>query len=262
MTDDLRPDEMMVCVLGEFAVHHAGRVRKAGDVGSRKARVLLVMLAVHEGWLTADRIASRLWGDRPPRDSRAGVATLVSRLRGVLGSGAIIGGRDGYRLASAVRVDLTLAAGMVDEAVAHLRGERPGSALAATGQAMTWLDAAVVEAGEQESGWLAPTRAWHERLLRRARHARADAALAVGENRVALEAAEAAVRADPFDEVACRLVMCAYRAAGEPVRALLAGDRLRATLAAEFGVDPAPATRELYLAILRDPAQSRQPAHI
>ncbi|WP_344253746.1 ATP-binding protein, partial [Pseudonocardia hydrocarbonoxydans] len=67
----------------------------------------------------------------------------------------------------------------------------------------------------------------------------------------------AALRADPLDEQACRGLMQALRAAGDRAAALRAFDALRRALAAELGVDPAPATRELHAAVL---AEDRGPA--
>jgi DNA-binding SARP family transcriptional activator len=67
-------------------------------------------------------------------------------------------------------------------------------------------------------------------------------------------AAQAAVHSDPFDEAAHRILMRAYDAVGEPVRALTAYQRLRRVLADELGVDPAPPTRDLHTRILRDNA--------
>jgi DNA-binding SARP family transcriptional activator len=45
--------------------------------------------------------------------------------------------------------------------------------------------------------------------------------------------------------------MRAYAASGEPARALHAYHQLRGFLADELGLDPAPATRELFVTILR-----------
>ncbi|MCP2242177.1 AfsR/SARP family transcriptional regulator [Lentzea aerocolonigenes] len=257
MDDGALSRGLTVFVLGELEVHQADRVLKNAAVGSRKARLVLAMLAVHKGYLPVDRIAFEVWGGRAPRDSGAGVATLVSRLRSVLGPRTITGGRGGgYRLAEAVRVDLTTAANLVGEAESHHSQERPATALAAARRAMTLLDAGAVLAGEPEAGWLEPARAWQARLLRRVRQVSVEAALATGDVRAAVHAAEEAAAADSFDEAACRLLMRSYRAAGEPVRALLAADRLRGVLASELGVDPAPATQQLYLAILRDTARA------
>ena len=48
----------------------------------------------------------------PPAAAERNVATLVSRLRGVLGSGIIVGGRHGYRLAGEPEIGVDLKAHM------------------------------------------------------------------------------------------------------------------------------------------------------
>jgi DNA-binding SARP family transcriptional activator len=58
-------------------------------------------LAVERRHLVAtDRIVELLWEERRPRDPAANVATLVSRLRNVLGDGAVAGRRGAYGLLS------------------------------------------------------------------------------------------------------------------------------------------------------------------
>ncbi len=65
-------------------------------------------------------------GTELPAAAEQNVASLVSRLRGVLGSGVIQGGRPGYRLAAApqVSVDLDTAARYCDQAERNLAGRR------------------------------------------------------------------------------------------------------------------------------------------
>jgi len=66
------------------------------ELGSRKARLLLKLLAVQRGQLvTVDRIVEVLWGATPPERPAENVATLVSRLRRGLGPDVIEGGRGG-----------------------------------------------------------------------------------------------------------------------------------------------------------------------
>jgi Bacterial transcriptional activator domain/AAA ATPase domain len=89
-------------------------------------------------------------------------------------------------------------------------------------------------------------------LLRRARLAAAEAALATGSPQLAAVYAEAAIAADPLDEAAHRWYMSASVAAGEQAKALAAYEALRQRLGRELGADPAPQTRELHLAILRE----------
>lgn len=222
----------------------------AAEVGSRKARTLLALLAVHRGSVPGNRIAPAVWDDAPPRYA-ANLATLVSRLRSTLGPTSIVGGRAGYRLGDETEVDLFQAADLIDQAQERTIRD-PAKALEAARQAIRLLDHGDVLAEYPEARWAEPARTLHGQLLRRARHAVADAALRVGAIRTAAEAAEAAVTTDAFDETACRMLMRAHRAAGEPARALLAYQSLRVNLAKELGIDPAPATRDLHLAILQD----------
>ena len=65
--------------------------------------------------------------------------------------------------------------------------------------------------------------------------------------------------ADPFDERAVRDLMRAAVAAGRPAAALTAYDALARRLRDELGTDPAAATAELHLAVLRESALPRRP---
>jgi DNA-binding SARP family transcriptional activator len=244
---------LSVRVVGGFVVCRAGRALPSSEVGSRKARTLLAVLAVHPSRLPVDRMVAALWGDVLPRDPVANLATLVSRLRATLGADTIVGDRrTGYRLGNQVRIDLFEAADLVDESETRIVRGQPEPARTAAWRAIHILADGDVLAEHPDASWAEPARALHGELLRRARHAAAEAALHTGEFRAARAAAEAATTTDAFDEVAYRLLMRAHHAAGEPARALLAYQQLRAVLADELGVDPAPATRDLHLSILRD----------
>jgi hypothetical protein len=64
-----------------------------------------MLLSVHCGQLVpSDQIVDVLWSD-PPRRPLENVATLV--VDAALGTAAIIGGRDGYRLAGPPLVQVT-----------------------------------------------------------------------------------------------------------------------------------------------------------
>jgi DNA-binding SARP family transcriptional activator len=214
---------------------------------------LLALLTVERGRVVPiHRIEEVLWEGIAPKRPANNVATLVSRLRRILGHRAITGGRDGYRLgmAPAVRVDVDEAAALVAEAEGRLAADEPTVAGAAATRALELLNGGSVLEGEPHAHWAEP--AWLEvsDLLRRARHAAAAAALQSAEPAVAWRVAEAAVLADRFDETAYRLLMRSHAAAGEPARALLVYERLRDALASELGTDPAPETRALHLAVL------------
>lgn len=229
-------------------------------LGSPKERRLLALLAARRpAVLTGEQLAVELWGDNghSPRSPAAGVATLVSRLRSRLEPDILLGDRGGYRLgtAPAVVVDLDEAARLLDESDRRLAAS-PGLAASAAGRALALLGTSEPLPEEADEPWVAAARDQWRELLRRARHADARAALGTGDAPRARRAAADAVAADRFDETAHRLLMRAHRQAGEPSRAVEDYHRLRAALADELGVEPAPETRDDYLALL----QEREPA--
>jgi len=238
-------------VIGVFTVGRDRRHLTDAEVGSRKARLLLAVLAVENGqFVNIDHLVDVLWQGAWPKRPTPYVATLVSRLRAVLGPDAIAGGSRGYRLGPDVGVDLFEAARRVEEGELLLARNAPGRALAAARSALTVLDAGAVLDDEPHAVWAEGARTFHAGMLRRARHVVAEAALLTGDVGTARLVAEAAVAADPIDEVAYRALMHAYHAGGEPIRAVAAYRQLRATLTTELGVNPTPSTSDLHVAIL------------
>jgi DNA-binding SARP family transcriptional activator/tetratricopeptide (TPR) repeat protein len=224
-----------------------------GDLRSRKARTMLKLLAVERaGLVSVDRIADVLWDGDPPTEPAQHVATLVSRLRRVLGSDVIRGGRRGYQLAggAGIVVDLDEAARLTSHAEREL-GMAPALARTAAERVIELLSPGVALADEPYAAWAEPARQELGGLLRRARHALAGASLATGDAHLAARVAGDAMADDPFDEGAHRLFMSACAAVGERAKALEAYARLSSRLAEELGSDPAPETQELHLAILR-----------
>jgi DNA-binding SARP family transcriptional activator len=102
--DASRADRVELHLAGVFSVIRDGVRLTDGSLRSRKARTLRKLLAVERARLVSvDRIAEVLWADGPPAKPAQHVATLVSRLRRVLGPGVIRGGRPGYQLDGARR---------------------------------------------------------------------------------------------------------------------------------------------------------------
>jgi predicted metal-binding membrane protein len=96
-------------LVGRFSASRDGVELLERDIGSRKGRTLLKLLLLHRGHVvSADRIADVLWGEAPPDRWERDVATLVSRLRKVFGSGAIEGGPGGYRFVGSERLAVDL----------------------------------------------------------------------------------------------------------------------------------------------------------
>jgi DNA-binding SARP family transcriptional activator len=254
--------DVLVRLVGPVTICRDDRGYAGRDLGSRKARTLIALLSVEPGRLVSmDRIVEMLWGDRPPRRPPANVATLVSRLRAAFGPDLVVGGRSGYRRGDEVTTDLDEAAELLAAARARLAAGYPARALDGATAAMEMIGGAdsIVLADQPDETWTETARVAHRELLRRGRHTLAVAAIRTGDNAAAVAAARAGLTADPLDETAGRLLMRAYCAMDEPGRALRAYQFLRESLARELGCDPAPATRELHLAILRD-GQCLRPA--
>jgi DNA-binding SARP family transcriptional activator/tetratricopeptide (TPR) repeat protein len=250
-------DGLTLRLVGEFAVLRHARPLPVQEIGSRKARTLLKLLAVEpDRWVHIDRIVEALWGADWPQRPADNVATLVSRLRCALGEFIVDGGRDGYRLglAPAVEVDVAMAERDVDQARQRSAAGDHALAAAAATRALATLGDGRALIGDGDADWAGPVRTAVAALLREARNLAGEAALAVGTPATARGLATAAIAADPLDEPANRLLMRADVAAGEPARALTAYERLRQVLATELGVDPAPETRDLHGAILREEA--------
>nr|CEL14519.1 Signal transduction response regulator / Disease resistance domain-containing protein / Tetratricopeptide repeat-containing protein [Kibdelosporangium sp. MJ126-NF4]CTQ88884.1 Signal transduction response regulator / Disease resistance domain-containing protein / Tetratricopeptide repeat-containing protein [Kibdelosporangium sp. MJ126-NF4] len=244
-------------LVGEVTVVGTDGAWDAPDVGSRKARTLLALLGVAHGRMVAvETVVDELWGDAPPRQPRANVATLVSRLRARFGTDMIVGGRLGYRLGDTVRVDLHDAAQDITYAESVPATGRLGAGLAAAERGLELISAGTVLADYPSPEWAERARSIQSGLLRRGLHAGAECALRAAQPAKAQAWAESAILTDPLDERAYGMLMRAHDAMGEPARALIAYERLRTTLATELGTGPVATIRDLHVAILRANAMS------
>jgi DNA-binding SARP family transcriptional activator len=252
---------LRVRVLGPLAVAVDGREVPPHELASRKGRTLLKLLLARRGEVVpADVAAEVLWPGRPPADPEANLATLVSRLRSVLGPEVVAGGRGGWRFVAGprVEVDLEEAGRLAAEAGARLAGQ-PALALAATERALDLLGRGPFLSDEPDADWALPPRREAERLTARCRHLAWEAALALGDPGRAQAHARAAVATDPFDEPAWRALMTAHAAAGAHGAALAAYEQLRQILGDELGADPSEETQALHLAILRGDPGALEP---
>jgi DNA-binding SARP family transcriptional activator/tetratricopeptide (TPR) repeat protein len=245
---------VVVRLVGTFRVQADEQV-----IGSAKERRLLALLAAHRGQVVpADRLVEALWDGRMPERPARNVATLVSRLRSLLGPDVIAGDHRGYRL-GAVWVDVAEAARLVAEAGRRLDAGTPALAGVATERALELLGAGVALVGEPDADWVAALRTEVAGLLRAARHHGAEAALRTGRPGLAVDLAGGAVGDDPLDEAAHRLLLRAHQERGEPARGLEAYHALAAALREELGVEPAPETRAAHLAVLREQRPATEP---
>lgn len=227
--------------------------------GSRKARVVLKLLALRRGRsVSIDQLVDAVWPDALPTSPPEQLAVLISRLRATLGRERITFSDGGYRL-HADWVDL-------DEFEVHLRDAEDSAAREDHDASLAHARAALrlvrgpLLADEPDVPWARAERVDVERAVARARHVAAWAGLAIGDLHATAATAGAALAADPFDEVALRLVMLAEQRRGRIAEGLAEYARVRSHLAEELGVDPSPETETVHLALLQRsaaPASSR-----
>ncbi len=87
LADAGRPPRVELRLSGAFAVVCDGAELADAQIGSRKSRLLLKLLSVSRPALvTTDQIAEVLWDGTPPAGADRNIASLISRLRAVLGA--------------------------------------------------------------------------------------------------------------------------------------------------------------------------------
>jgi DNA-binding SARP family transcriptional activator len=241
------PETLRVRLLGGLDVEGV----PAAAFGSRKARLLVKVLAVQRGRpVHADALAEALWGDDPPAAPGAQLAVLVSRVRTALGPERVQRSDAGYALA-ADWLDVDALDQLADEAEQRLAAGSTTAARTAAAAALTLVRGPLL-ADEPDADWCAAARAASARTVSRVRHVAAAAALAAGDPNAAIEPAEAALADDAYDEVALRQLVTAHALAGRPATAVSAYERFRDRLDSELGIRPSPATEQTYLAVLRE----------
>jgi DNA-binding SARP family transcriptional activator/tetratricopeptide (TPR) repeat protein len=250
-------DPIHIRLCGPLSVDRMGSTLTGRDLGSRKARTLLALLAVERGRLVeVDRIADVLWGVQQPADPAANIATLVSRLRRTIGDGVISGRGRAYGLLDdgACIVDLDQVAALVGDATERFRRSEPALVAAACTKALEVVGLRGVLHDEPGADWSESARRDADDLRRQAWHLLAMASLVTGDDQTARRMATAAVELDPFDEQAHRDLMRALVADGKTSAALDTYVALATRLREELGTDPDAETAALQLAILRNGA--------
>jgi DNA-binding SARP family transcriptional activator len=238
--------ELRVRVLGGFEIEGIELRR----LGSRKARMLLKVLALARGRpVSAGRLSDALWPEVPPAQPEEQVAVLISRLRAVLGRERLLRTDAGYSLRTDW-LDLVALAELAAEAARCLAAGSCGTARAGAEAALALARGPVLPE-EPNAPWAEVERAAVERVVASLRHTAARAALGTADYDAAVSFAGGALDSDPYDETALRLLMRAHALAGRPAAALAAYAGIKERLDNDLGVDPAPETESLYLAILR-----------
>jgi DNA-binding SARP family transcriptional activator len=252
-----------VRVLGPLEVTVDGGTADLG--GPRQRCVLARLVAAHGRVVSADRLIEDLYADEAPPKALAAVQSYVSHLRRALEPArtarmqpsTLVTSPPGYALrldsdavdAWTFEDEVHGTAGLADAVAVH---DRLSTALAA------WRGSAFQEFGGLPWADLEAARLDELRLT--ASERLADAALQLGRAAEVVADLDRLAVEHPLREEAWRLLALALYQAGRQGDALAALRRARARLAADLGIDPGPALRELEDAILTQAPQLLAPA--
>jgi DNA-binding SARP family transcriptional activator len=235
------------------------------DVGGPRQRCVLArLIAEHGRVVSADRLIEDLYADEAPPRALAAVQSYVSHLRRALEpgrparapSGVLVTSPPGYAVqlgqdavdAWSFEDEIHQAAGLDDPAAVQ---NRLSSALA------YWRGTAFQEFGGMPWADLEASRLEELRLM--ATERLANAALRLGRAAQTVAGLNRLTAEHPLREEAWRLLALALYQSGRQGDALAALRRARARLAADLGVDPGPALRELEDGILAQAQQLSAP---
>jgi DNA-binding SARP family transcriptional activator len=227
-------------------------------IPSGRLQTLLTCLAVSGGELVpSDTLAERVWGEDLPARPRGALHTCVTRLRRLLGPGAVESTSGGYLLrVSRDDVDLLRFRDLVKQARASA-DEDAGQELRLLREALSlrrgepfggvtslWLEHEVAPRVEEE---------WFAALARRI-----DLDLAAGNYRDLIPELRDLTAAFPLREAAWERLMLALHGCGRRVEALEVFQRVRSILSEEVGIDPSDRLQRLHRAVLDDSPELRE----
>jgi len=245
-------------VLGAVSVTHNAHEISGHALGGRRVRLAIVALALADGPIPSERLASMIWGDELPASWKPALRGLVRSIRTAIAELSdddqqlVATAPSGYALGSDVEVDVQEAADAFEAALAQLGDSRPDAALPLL------LPAAELAVDQflasEDLYWVETERRHLIELRRSARENLVTAAGLTGDNRRAVRTARELVEDDPTDESAHRTLIAALDRAGDRVGAVQAYERCRTVLADQLGIDPSGETVAVYLAALRSSA--------
>lgn len=227
-----------------------------------RAMLLLSLLALSPGRaVEGGRLCDAMWPSRPPGDPANALQSLVSRLRRLVGSDAIVFAGSAYTLvAERAEVDATA----FEDRVQHARQMLAGGAYAAARTAVhdaLELWTAEPMARVQDNPTVRRTVAHLVELRLEAVVVQAKAEIALGLHDVAVPTLRRLTHEHPLrEDVWEHLVVALYRS-GRTADALAAYRSARRQLVQDLGLEPGPGLRQLERDILSGAARLSAPQH-
>jgi DNA-binding SARP family transcriptional activator len=223
----------------------AGRVLRNGEpvLLAEREHALVTAIALRPEPLSRERLTDLLWPDLSESAARNAFHVCLHRAKARLDDdGAIVRTREGYRLGSAVTVDLW----EIERAVSALRNES-GSDESRMAELRALYERLRPSRPSKFDGW-----EWFEPTERRLRELRCEIAqrlanseLDAGRPGDALSLCDEMIAYDPCDEPAREIAIRAYLAAGDRAAALRHFRQYRDVLQAELQCEPSETLAEL-----------------
>ncbi len=255
---------LQISVFGPLTIRRGDIELSASDLGGPKPRQVLEILLMNFGSpVSKTRLVELLWGGNHPVVALPTLESYVSVLRRSLQPGA---GRTGplRTVTGGYAIDRSLVDLDLDrfETLTRLAGQaQPREALALLTEALD-LASEPLLGDELLPVWAEEERAAHAARLGLARVAAAEAALAVGENGMAISLGGEAVKEDPLNERAWTALVVGLERNGENTEALRAFDRCRRIIDEELGCAPGPALQKAQARLLTSTAATSGPAAV
>ncbi len=236
---------------GRITVELKGR-RLEADLPGRQGRLLFVYLVLHRARAASrDELTAAIWPESAPARADSNLRVVVSRLRGALGTDALVGrGELRLILPDNAWVDVEAAARKIHEAEAAVHVEHWSRAVPAATIAYA-ISGRGFLSGE-EAPWIVEQRHWLEDVHLRALECDAAGSLGIGGSEVAAAERDARklIRLAPYRDSGYRLLMQTLARQGNSAEALLVYEQLRTVLRDELGATPSPATQALHRRLL------------
>jgi DNA-binding SARP family transcriptional activator len=242
-----------IYVTGPVVVEVGETVVRERDLPGAQGRTVLAMLAVeHRRPVSRDELADELWPDRPPPSWESALRAIVSKVRTALAPAGLraeelIGNAFGcyqLRLPRDGWLDLDAAAGALHEAETALaRGDAAAAAVHANVASLVFRRPFLPGS---YGAWTLARRERVAALRVRAEECLAEAWAATGDFTRSVRAAEKALALDPYREGLYRRLIRSHALAGDRAAAAHAYRRCSELLRRELGVEPTPATVELF----------------
>jgi predicted ATPase/DNA-binding SARP family transcriptional activator len=246
-----------ICLLGSLDVRLDGSPEPVA-ISAPRQRALLALLALNAPAIVPlQAIIDGLWESAPPT-SRNTVQQLVSALRRLLGSDAVVAAQGGYRLAV---VPGQVDARRFEAAVSNALDHPPPTPRRDTADALA--EALDMWSGEPladlpDVPFVEPARRALQAGRERAERAWASILVEIGEAEKALPRLRTLQAANPLDESVAATLMLALASNGQVDEALQAFAETRNRLSDDLGLDPGPQLRTAHEQVLRHEAPARR----